>query len=53
MPTILLFQGCQVHGTGSTASKEDSLKALWVKKYPDGHFELVVVEVTAEDGLEF
>ena len=50
MPTILLSQGCQVCGTDSAASKEDSLKAPWVKKYPDGHFELMVVEVTAENG---
>ena len=50
MPTILPSQGCQVRGTGSAASKEDGLKVPWVKKYPDGHFELVVVEVTAEDG---
>ena len=50
MPTILLSQGCQVCGTGSAASKEDALKAPWVKKYPDGHFELMVVKVTAEDG---
>ena len=47
---ILLSQGYQVRGTARSASKLDGLKALWAKKYPQGHFEVAVVEDMAKDG---